>query len=413
MSRASTSERSIIFFVGAVQFVNVLDFMMVMPLGPDFAKGLGIDPTHLGYIGGSYTAAAAVSGLLGSLFLENFDRRKALGLAMLGLVIGTALGGMAWDLPSLIAARIVAGAFGGPATSLALAIIADRVPPERRGRAMGAVMSAFAVASTLGVPAGLELARLGGWRMPFFAVAGLGLVVAGFGIRQLPPMTTHLDRPADYAQTPWSSLFTRPVMLLAYLVAVLLFMSSFLLIPNISPYVQLNLHFPRNDLGKLYLAGGAVSFGVTRLAGRLIDRYGPFLVATFGCLMAVAVIWAGFGSAPPILPVWAIFVLFFTAMGFRNVPINTLMTLVPAPHERARFMSLSSAVQHMAAACGAFLSSEVLVALPDKSLHGMQTLALLSMTLTLTLPVALWFVWQQVQAKRDAIARAAAAGTNR
>jgi hypothetical protein len=37
-------------------FVNVLDFMMVMPLGPDFAAALDIPTSHLGYIGGSYTA---------------------------------------------------------------------------------------------------------------------------------------------------------------------------------------------------------------------------------------------------------------------------------------------------------------------------------------------------------------------
>lgn len=400
MSRAAPTERSIIFFVGAVQFVNVLDFMMVMPLGPDFAKGLGIDPTHLGYIGGAYTAAAAISGLLGSLFLENFDRRKALGLAMLGLVIGTALGGLATDLPTLIAARIVAGAFGGPATSLALAIIADRVPPERRGRAMGAVMSAFAVASTLGVPAGLELARIGGWRMPFFAVAGLGLIVAAIGIRQLPPMTTHLENRAGQVALRWGTLFTRPLMVLSYLVAVLLFMSSFLLVPNISPYVQLNLHFPRNDLGKLYLLGGLVSFGVTRSAGRLIDRYGAFRVATAGSLATMAVMGAAFAVAPPLLPVWAMFMLFFGATGFRNVPINTLMTLVPEPNERARFMSIASAVQHMAAALGAFVSSAVLTERVDHSLDGMQTLAWASIAMTGLLPVLLWAVWSRVQAKR-------------
>jgi len=53
-------------------------------------------------------------------------------------VIGTALDGFAWDLGSLIVARVVAGAFGGPATSIAGAIVADVIPPERRGCATGA-----------------------------------------------------------------------------------------------------------------------------------------------------------------------------------------------------------------------------------------------------------------------------------
>ena len=58
---AKVSERAIIAVVGAVQFVNILDFMMVMPLGPDFAKSLSIPESHLGYIGGAYTASASVA----------------------------------------------------------------------------------------------------------------------------------------------------------------------------------------------------------------------------------------------------------------------------------------------------------------------------------------------------------------
>ena len=55
----ATSERLLVFLVGAIQFVNILDFMMVMPLGPDFARALGISTAHLGTVGGSYAAAAA------------------------------------------------------------------------------------------------------------------------------------------------------------------------------------------------------------------------------------------------------------------------------------------------------------------------------------------------------------------
>src|SRR5688500_6667798 len=131
---------------------------MVMPLGPDFAEALGIKNSRLGLVGGSYTAAAALSGIAGSFFLDRFDRRKALAVALAGLILGTALGGFSIGFRTMIAARVIAGLFGGPATSISLAILADVVPPERRGRAMGFVMGAFSIASILGVPAGLEMA---------------------------------------------------------------------------------------------------------------------------------------------------------------------------------------------------------------------------------------------------------------
>ncbi|HZX41762.1 MAG TPA: MFS transporter, partial [Myxococcaceae bacterium] len=168
--RRAPSEAWMVFLIGAVQFINIWDFVMVMPLGPDFARALGIPLSRLGLIGGAYTAAAAVAGVLGSTFLDRFDRRPALAVAMTGLVLGTLAGGLAWNFESLLAARFLAGAFGGPATSLSLSIIADAVPPERRGKAMGAVMGAFSVASVVGVPLSLQLSIWGGWRLPFLGV---------------------------------------------------------------------------------------------------------------------------------------------------------------------------------------------------------------------------------------------------
>ena len=88
--------------VGAIQFVNILDFMMVMPLGPDFASALDIPTSHIGVVGGSYTLAAALAGLVGLPFLDRFDRRLALGVSMLGLVVGTAL---VASRPACVAAR--------------------------------------------------------------------------------------------------------------------------------------------------------------------------------------------------------------------------------------------------------------------------------------------------------------------
>ena len=97
----TAAERRIVFLIGAVNFINVLDFRIVLPLGPDFAHVLAIPASHIGFIGGSYSAAAGVSGLIASFFLDRFDRRYALAVCMAGLVIGTALGGLAFDLASL------------------------------------------------------------------------------------------------------------------------------------------------------------------------------------------------------------------------------------------------------------------------------------------------------------------------
>src|SRR5437868_192734 len=289
-------ERTVIFLIGAVQFVNILDFMMVLPLGPFFAGPLGIPASRIGFIGGSYTAAAAISGIACSFFLDRFDRRKALGVAVAGLVMATALGGFSTGFGSIVFARILAGAFGGPATSLSLSIVADVIPSERRGKALGAVMGAFSISAVLGVPAGLELARWGGWRVPFFSVAGLGLVLVPIAIALLPPLTGHLasakDLPARRAG--FFSLLARPTVQLSAVVTIVMMSSAFLVIPIITPYLVFNLRFPAKDLKWIYMIGGALSFGVLRIIGALVDRYGSTRLATVGTVLFLIVSWLAF-----------------------------------------------------------------------------------------------------------------------
>jgi predicted MFS family arabinose efflux permease len=371
-----------------VQFVNVLDFMMVLPLGPDFAAALGIPLSRLGLVGGSYTAAAAAAGLAGALLLDRFDRRAALSLALCGLALGTAAGGLARGLPSMMAARLLAGFFGGPATSLAIAIVADEVPAERRGRALGAVMGAFSVASVVGVPLGLELARAGGWRLPFFAVAALGLAAALGAALLLPPLRAHLSRRRGEAPVRTRDLLRRPAVRLSLLAVGSSFLASFAVVPNLAAYFQFNAGFPRSRLGLLYLAGGTVTFFSMRAAGRLVDRHGAPRVAAAATGLYLAVL-AALGFAVPGAPVPLLFVGFMLANSTRNVAASALTTRVPSPSERARFTSAQSATQHLAASAGAMLSSALLRETPTGALAGMPRVATLALALAVALPLLL------------------------
>jgi len=397
------SEGLIVFLVGAIQFINILDFVIPLPMGPDLARGLGIQNSQIGLIGGSYTAAAAVSGLVGSFFLDRFDRRKAVAVAMLGLVVGTAAGGFAKGLGTLMAARLVAGVFGGPATSLSMSIVADVVPPERRGAALSRVMAAFSVAAVLGVPIALELSQRFGWRTPFLATAAAGLLVAGLAVAALPPMRGHLKEGGPV--TPHQALkeageiIRTPVVQLSYLTTAVVMAGGFILIPNISAYVQGNLGYPRERLGLLYLAGGIASFASMQVVGKLVDRYGSFRMGMVGAVALSITVFVGFIDYPPGFPVMALYVMFMTSAAFRNVSYNTLASRVPQPHWRARFMSFQSAVQHLASALGASAGAWILVETPDHRLLHIDVVAWLTILLTIFVPVLLRVVESRVKAR--------------
>jgi len=379
---------------------------MVMPLGPDFARTLEIPTARLGLVGAVYTAAAALSGVIGTLILDRFDRGRALWVVLGGLALGTASGAFANSLASLLAARLLAGAFGGPAASLSLAIVSDAVPAERRGRAVGSVMGGFAAASVVGVPASLELARLGGWRLPFLAVSALGAGLAATALLLLPPLASPLpSRLARRSET--GNILRRPTVVLALLAMAALMTAQFAIVPNIAAYWQFNLGYPRKNLSLLFILGGTVSFATMRIAGRLADRVGAALTATAATALYLAVLLTAFvfpGREPPAL---ALFVGFMVASAFRTVPVQALTSRVPAPEERARFMSAQSVAQHLGAATGALVASRMLWQLPGGRLGGMSGVAYLAAALAALVPGLLYFVELRVRRENEDARRAA------
>ncbi len=408
-------ERTILFLVAAVQFINICDFMMLAPLGPQLARSIGMAESKLANATAAYTFAAGLAGIAGSFFLDRFDRRKVLAVSMLGLVVGTAAGGFATDFASLVVARMFAGAFGGPATAISLAIVADVVPEQRRGKAMGAIMGAFAAAAVIGVPLGIALSEIGSWRTPLFVLAGAGAVLAAGAVALLPPLRLHLEprdrareraaAAADASSAPVIPLgmLTRQSVIASYTMTAMVSVGAFLLMPNIATYVQNNLGLPTSQLKYMYLAGGVVSFFVTRATGKLVDRFGTVSMGAAGTVVQVVVVYLGFANAH-LLPwdrhymvcMYGIFMSFMLGNGMRNVAYSTLTSRVPRPFERARFMSLQSSVQHLAAAAGASLSARFLSVTSDHALVGFDTVSYVSIAFALSMPLFMRLVERRV-----------------
>ena len=368
-----------IFVIAAAQFVNVVDFMMVMPLGPDFAKALGIRVSHMGVMSGAYTLAAAFSGLICSFFIDRIGRRTALVWAIVGLAVGTGAAAFAVDFHTLLLARVLAGIFGGPTTSIGLAIIGDIIPHERRGAAIGKVMMGFSAASIFGVPIGLEIANMGGWNAPFLVVGLCAAVMALLARLSLPEMKGHIVQvKSGFANLPFKSLIRQLPVWTSYSLLACVMMSGFLIFPNIAGFIQFNLGFPREDMGRLYFIGGMASLLVMVFCGKLVDRFGSlpwFILGSFGFIIAL---FFGMYQSPPLINVYGLFVSFMVFGTLRNISMQTLASKVPLPAERAGFMSLQSAVQHTAMSVGGILSSRLLSTGDHGELIGIESIVMTS-----------------------------------
>jgi predicted MFS family arabinose efflux permease len=310
----------------------------------------------------------------------------------------------------MIAARFLAGAFAGPATSLALSIVADVVPPQRRGQAMSKVMGAFAIASSLGVPLGLRLARFQGWRSPFLVVAGLGVVILALAGSRLPTLRGHLvNQPKTTAFQRMRELVVDGTVQLALVMNVFVFIAAFLVIPHISAYLQQDLGYPRERLEWAYVVGGVTSIFVLAFTGRAVDKRGPAFVASWGTLVFWVALVFGFIAPNRFfhLPTFALFAIFMGGMSMRNISLGSLATRVPRPHERAGFMSLQSVAQQLSMGLGSVISTAMLHNTADGKLAGIPTVSAVSLVLGAALPPMLMVITRRVRA-REAIATVAA-----
>ena len=187
------NEKLLLALLATVQFTNILDFVIMMPLGPQLMPALSIGPRQFGLVISAYTFSAGTTGLAAAFFLDRFNRKTALLALYLGFGLGTVACALAPTYHWLLAARVFTGAFGGVLGSLVLAIVGDAVPESRRGQAIGIVMGAFSVASVLGIPFGLFLASRFSWHLPFLVLGGLSLIVWGVTYVVMPSMNGHVS----------------------------------------------------------------------------------------------------------------------------------------------------------------------------------------------------------------------------
>jgi predicted MFS family arabinose efflux permease len=349
----------LLLVLAAVQFTHILDFVIMMPLGPQFKKDLHLSDQWFGFLVSAYAFSAALAGLLAAWFIDRFDRKTALLGLYAGFTVGTLCCAVTPTYPLLLAARALTGAFGGVVAACILAIVGDAFPGSRRGRAMGAIMSAFSVASIAGVPAGLYLANLTNWRAPFVALGCLGAAVFVLVFFVLPPMRAHLVRGRQVTDL-WG-IFVQPTHLRAYLLMTALVLSTFMLVPYLASYLVANTGRTNEELPYVYLCGGLATLVTMTFFGWLSDRFGKLLMFRYLALFTlVSILLVTNLPSVALATAIAVSTLFMVASSGRMVPAMALLTASATPRNRGGFLSVNASVQQGAAGLASALGGLML-----------------------------------------------------
>src|SRR5690606_20498036 len=136
-------ERLLLFLLAAAMFTHIVDFMIIMPLGPQLKTLFNISPHQFSLLVASYSITAGVAGFLGAFVIDRFDRRNSLLFIYAGFTLGTLACAFALNYHILLITRSLAGAFGGVLGALILSMVSEAIALERRSRGIGMVMASF------------------------------------------------------------------------------------------------------------------------------------------------------------------------------------------------------------------------------------------------------------------------------
>lgn len=331
--------------LAAVQFAHVVDFMIIVPMGEQLMRAFAISPAQFARLIAVFGFAAAISGFAGGFVMDRFDRKRALLTLYAGFGLATLACALAPNYHWLLLARTAAGAFGGVAYSMVIAMIGDIIPPARRGRAMSWVSAAFPVAMVLGVPLGLVLAGRYSWHAPFYFVAALCVVNLAIASVALPHIRTAIHGHEPLRQM--REIVSHGIHLRAFAVTIALAMAGGTLIPFITPSLVANVGLSADrDLPLVYIVGGVATAISTPIIGWLCDRMDRLRLLTIMSAAAVVfTLWITRLGPTSVVVASTAMALFMVTMSGRFTPALTMVTNSVAARYRGGFMSVNSALQ--------------------------------------------------------------------
>lgn len=334
-----------LFALAATFFgVGVTEFISVGVL-PAIAKSFDITMSQAGLITTVYALGVAIGAPVLTVLTAGIQRRKTIFGAIITFVIGHLIIGFAPTFSLVITGRLIAGAAHGLLFALSSTIAAELVGPSKQASAIAYIFSGFTIATAVGAPLGTSVSDLVGWRIPFLAIAVLGIIALVLNIIALPKKET-TQRENRVKLVDQFKLATHPHVLITLLVTILGYGGTFATFTYLSPILNKVTNVPTNWISLiLVIYGVAIAIGNT-LGGKFGNQDPIKLLFRIFIIQAIALFAFYFTAHVLVLAIINIIVLGLLA--FMSVPILQSYVLslansyVPEAVDMASSLNISS-----------------------------------------------------------------------
>ncbi|QLG40936.1 MFS transporter [Paenibacillus sp. E222] len=337
------------FVVGTVELIlgGILDLI---------ATDLHLTLAKAGYLISIFSLVYALSAPILLNMTARFERKKVYMWTLFVFLISNLISAFSVNFYMLLAGRALGAATGSLIFVLSLTLAARIVEPQYKGRAVGIITMGGSASLILGVPLGIFVGNLAGWREVFMLIAILTAVVMvaiGIAMDRVQPI------PAVSLKKQLTALWN-PKMLAIHVTTLLVLAGHLTLYAYFTPFLQEALGASSTMVTFIYMMFGIAAVAGGGIGGILSDRLHPakaIIIVLIPFMISMAVI--PFSTGLPLIA-FLILLSIWSALSWTVTPVQNSLIIKTSPATAETLISTNSGIAHAGIALGTYIGGVVI-----------------------------------------------------
>ncbi|MFO0621985.1 MAG: MFS transporter [Polyangia bacterium] len=339
-------------------FLDLLGFGLILPLLPFYAMRFGAHGAQIGLLFACFSIAQLFGAPVLGRLSDRLGRRPVLLLCLMGSTLSLLATGLTDSLYTLMAARALAGLFGG-SIATAQAYVADVTTPAERTKYMGLIGASIGMGFVFGPFVGAELSRFG-FSTAAFVAAGLScanLILAVFSLHEsLPESARGKSQRVTLSVSSLHAALTRKVVGPLLLITMLATLAFVAMESTFALFAKLRYGFSEQTMGRLFaLIGIVIAIIQGGVIGPLARRFGEVSVGIAGFLI-LTVSFAALPFMPTQTLTITALVVVAVGQGLLNPSLSTLLSRAASKSEQGGTLGLGQSLNSLSRAVGPVLA---------------------------------------------------------